>query len=197
MNSVRGFFNKLNLYFVALGLLLAVDIFFGVRYALAWEAIRSDQSSAFVQQEILYGQLRAQMAHLNDLPKKVDTADADAQKFYDARIAPNYSTMLAQLMDAAEKDHVQLSRSGYAQGAAIPGLMEVNIDAALSGPYTNTMHFINDIERDRDHVFFIIDGITLTGQQGGMVNLRLKLTTYLRSDATDLPPVNNPDEEAR
>ncbi|MGC2621424.1 MAG: hypothetical protein WA414_20435 [Acidobacteriaceae bacterium] len=197
MNSVRGFFNKLNLHFVALGLLLAVDIFLGVRYALAWEAIRSDQSSAFVQQEILYGQLRAQMAHLNDLPKKVDTADADAQKFYDARIAPNYSTMLAQLMDAAEKDHVQLSRSGYAQARAIPGLTQVNIDAALSGPYTNTMHFINDIERDRDHVFFIIDGITLTGQQGGMVNLRLKLTTYLRSDATDLPPVNNPDEEAR
>jgi hypothetical protein len=46
-------------------------------------------------------------------------------------------------------------------------------------------------------VFFIINGITLTGQQGGLVNLRLKLTTYLRSDATDLPPANNPDEEAR
>ena len=71
--------------------------------------------------------------------------------------------MLAQLMDAAEKDHVQLSRSGYAQGRAIPGLMEVSIDAALSGPYTDTMHFINDIERDRNHVFFIINGITLKG----------------------------------
>jgi type IV pilus assembly protein PilO len=197
MNSVRELFTKLNLHFAALGVILVLDIFIGVRYGLAWEAIRSDQSNAFVQQQILYGQLRAQMEHLTDLPKKVDTADQDAQKFYEARISPNYSTMLAQLMDAAEKDHVQLSRSGYAQARAIPGLMEVSIDAALSGPYTDTMHFINDIERDRNHVFFIIDGITLTGQQGGMVNLRLKLKTYLRSDATDLPLANNPDEEAR
>jgi hypothetical protein len=49
------------------------------------------------------------------------------------------------------------------------------------------MHFINGIERDKDHVFFIINGVTLNGQQGGLVNLRLRMTTYLRAGATDLP----------
>ena len=49
------------------------------------------------------------------------------------------------------------------------------------------MHFINDLERDKDHVFFIIDGVTLTGQQGGLVNLRLKLSTYIQAGANDLP----------
>jgi type IV pilus assembly protein PilO len=180
-------FSKLNLHLAALGVVLAVDVFIGVRFALAWQAIRADQSSAFVQQQLRYGQLRAQMQHLNGLPQKVDAADGDAQTFYQERIAPNYSTMLAQLMDTAEKDHVQLSRSGYAQDAAIPGLTDVRIDAGLSGQYTDMMHFINDVERDKDHVFFLIDGITLTGQQGGLVNLRLRLETYLRSDATDLP----------
>lgn len=186
MNS-RRLFTKLNLHFVLLGLALALDIFIGVRFALAWRAIRSGQSDAYVQQELRYGQLQAQMQHLNGLPKKVEMADADAQKFYDARIAPNYSTMLAQLMDTAEKDHVQLSRSGYAPEAAIDGLAAVRIDAGLSGQYAEMMHFINDLERDKDHVFFIIDGITFTGQQGGLVNLRLRLTTYLRADANDLP----------
>lgn len=188
MNGAK-LFTKLNLHFVLLGAVLALDIFIGVRFGLAWEAIQSNRSSGFVQEELRYGQLEAQMRHLHDLPGKVSQANEDAQKFYDARIAPNYSTMLAQLMDTAAKDHVQLSRSGYAPPArAIDELLEVRIDAGLSGQYSDLMHFINDLERDKDHVFFIIDGVTLTGQQGGLVNLRLQMRTYLRADATDLPP---------
>jgi len=181
---------KLNLHFALLGLVLAVDVFFAVKFGLAWEAIRSGQSGAYVQQELRYGQLEAQMQHLNGLPARVEDARKGAQAFFDARIAPNYSTMLAQLMDKAEKDHVQLSRSGYTPTPSVDGLTEVRIDAGLSGQYTDLMHFINDLERDKDHVFFIIDGVTFTGQQGGLVNLRLRLRTYLQAGATDLPPAS-------
>ncbi|MGA8110129.1 MAG: hypothetical protein WBD46_16700 [Acidobacteriaceae bacterium] len=181
-------FTRLNLHFLLLGAVLALNIFLGVRFALAWRAIRSGQSSAYVQQELRYGQLEAQMRHLNGLPGKVEQADLDAQKFYDARIAPTDSTMLAQWGQVAAKDHVRLSHAGYAAPATIDGLLEVRIDAGLSGQYTDLMHFINDIERDKDHVFFIIDNVTLTGQQGGLVNLRLRLTTYLRANGTALPP---------
>ncbi|HLJ78441.1 MAG TPA: hypothetical protein VKT75_13545 [Acidobacteriaceae bacterium] len=187
MNGRRGFFTKLNLHFIALGLVLAGVIFVGVRFALAWSAIRSEQSSTFTEEEIRYGQLKAQMARLNGLPEKVQAADQDAQKFYEARIAPNYSTMIGQLDGTAEKDHVRLTRSAYAPAPAIQGLTEVNIDAGLSGQYSDMMHFINDIERDRNHVFFLIKGVTFTGQQGGLVNLRIRLTSYLRSDAADIP----------
>lgn len=188
MKRMGDLFTKLNLHFAGLALLLLLDIFIGVRFALAWQAIRSDQSGAFVQQQIRYGQLQAQMQHLNDLPHKVDQADVDAQNFYGVRIAPNYSTVIAQLDGTAAKDQVRLSRAAFGEGHAIEGLTELRIDAGLSGTYTQLMHFINDIERDKDHVFFIIDGVTLTGQQGGLVNLRLKLTTYIREGATDLPP---------
>jgi hypothetical protein len=187
-------FTRLNLHFALLGIVVIADVVLAVKFGLAWEAIRSGQSGAYVQEELRYGQLAAQMQHLNGLPKKVETADGDAQKFYDARIAPNYSTMLAQLLGTAEKDHVQLSRSGYAGETALPGLTEVRIDAGLSGQYTEMVHFINDLERDKDHVFFIIDGVTFTGQQGGMVNLRLRLRAYLQAGATDLPPA--PDNNA-
>jgi type IV pilus assembly protein PilO len=40
------------------------------------------------------------------------------------------------------------------------------------------VQFINAVERDRQ--FFVINGINLTGQQTGQVNLRMHLTTYLR-----------------
>lgn len=188
MNSLRRYFTQLNLHLFVLGLIVAVDIFIGVRYALAWSAIRSGQSSAFAQQEIRYGMLSGQMKHLNGLPKKVKQSDADAQKFYDARIAPNYSTIAAQLDGTAVKDQVRLARDEYSPSSAIEGLTAVRIDAGLSGQYTNLMHFINDLERDKSHVFFIIDDIAFTGQEGGLVNLRLRLTTYLRAGAPDQPP---------
>lgn len=188
MKRAGRIFTKLNVHFAVLVVLVAVDIFIAVDFALAWRAIRSNQSSEFTQQQIRYGQLQAQMQHLSDLPHKVKVADQDAQKFYDARIAPNYSTIEAALSSAATRNHVLYSRATYAPAPAIEGLTEVRIDAGMSGEYSGLMHFINDVERDRDHVFFIIDGVTFTGQQGGMVNLRLKLTTYMRAGATDLPP---------
>jgi len=45
------------------------------------------------------------------------------------------------------------------------------------------MQFINGLERSK--TFFLIDALTLTGQQGGMVNLRLRLTTYQRSNSSE------------
>lgn len=190
MNRLRSLFTLLNLHFLGLGLIVVLDIFIGVRFALAWRAIRSNQSAEFIQQQLRYGQLQAQMQHLNGLPKKVDQSDLDAHKFFDQRIAPNYSTIVAELDGAAEKDQVRLSRAAYGQAPAVDGLTELRIDAGLSGEYTSLMHFINDIERDKNHVFFIIDNITLTGQQGGLVNLRLRLTSYLRAGARDLPPTS-------
>jgi type IV pilus assembly protein PilO len=185
---------KLNLYVVLLALVVAADVFIGVRFALAWRAIRSNQSGEFIQQEARLQQLESQMKHLNGLPQKVDAADVAAQKFYSARIAPNYSTVLAQLGAVAAKNNVRLSRAAYAQNAAPSGLTELRIDAGLSGQYSDLMRFINGLERDKDHVFFIINGVTLNGQQGGLVNLRLRLTTYLRGGATDLPAGTGSDE---
>ena len=53
------------------------------------------------------------------------------------------------------------------------------MDASLSGDYRPLVLFINGLERDK--MFFLIDGVTLTGQQSGTVGLRLRLTTYLRA----------------
>lgn len=187
MTSLRQYFTKLNLHLLILGLILAADIFFGVRYAMAWSAIRSGQSGNFAQEEIHWAQLTAQMKHLDGLPDKVKKSDIDAGIFYQNRIAPNYSTIAAQLDGTAVKDQVRLARDEYAQAYALDGLTQVDIDAGLSGQYTDLMHFINDLETDKDHVFFIIRSIAFTGQQGGLVNLRLRLTTYLRPGATDIP----------
>jgi len=57
-------------------------------------------------------------------------------------------------------------------------LTQVNIDASVSGDYRPVVQFINAIERDK--IFFVVTGVNLTGEQTGQVNLRIRLTTYLR-----------------
>ena len=52
------------------------------------------------------------------------------------------------------------------------------MDAGISGEYPQIMRFVNGLERDQ--TFFVIRTMTLTGQQGGLVNLRLRVSTWLR-----------------
>lgn len=190
MKNLRSWFTLLNLHLAGAAVLAALVLTLAIKAGLAVHAASATDSASYQREQIRSVQLRAQMAHLQGLPQKVDQSRADAEHFYENRIAPNYSTIAEQLGGTAIKDQVRLSRAEYSPSPAIDGLTEVRIDANLSGDYTPLMHFINDLERDKDHVFFIIDGVTFTGQQGGLVNLRLKLSTYLQAGATDLPPTS-------
>ena len=67
------------------------------------------------------------------------------------------------------------------------------MDASLSGEYAPLMHFINGLERSK--TFFLINGLTLTGSQGGLVNLRLRLITYLH--AADLNSSLRPSRQTK
>lgn len=188
MKDLRRWFTVLNLHLAIVAALLVMVFALAIKTALAFHAAGELNSASYQQQEIRYEQLHAEMGHLQGLPQKVNGAHDDAGHFYEARIAPNYSTIAEQLGSAAVKNQVRLSNTRYAPSPAIDGLTEVRIDASLSGDYTPMMHFINDLERDKAHVFFIIDGLTFTGQQGGLVNLRLRLSTFLQAGATDVPP---------
>ena len=66
------------------------------------------------------------------------------------------------------------------------------MDAILNGDYRPLVLFMNSLERDK--MFFLINGVTLTGQQSGIVGLRLKLTTYLRPAKADAGPTKPSDD---
>ena len=54
------------------------------------------------------------------------------------------------------------------------------------------MRFVNGIERDK--TFVIIRSTTFTGQQGGLVNLRMRLSTWLRpADVPSGLPATQPE----
>ncbi len=179
----RNVATLLNIHLGVAILLVLFDLFLAVQLAVAWHDAGQDQSADYASAQATYAQLLSQSHHLEGLPIKIEAARKQGDAFAAARIPANDSTILAELGELSARDHVRLSRAQYTPATAIPGLTEVRIDASLTGQYTDLMHFINDMERDKAHAFFIIRAVTFTGQQGGLVNLRLRITTYMRSDA--------------
>jgi hypothetical protein len=177
----------LNLHIAGVALLLILNLVLGVRLFLAWSTLRAAGPEQLQQQQITYRALQLEMSPLRGLPQKVDLSRTQADAFYAARFPSEYSTISATINDLATKNSVRLTNLAYTPRPALAGLAELRLDASLSGEYAPLMHFINGLERSK--TFFLISGLTLTGQQGGLVNLRLRLITYLQAAGLNqLPP---------
>jgi hypothetical protein len=119
---------------------------------------------------------------LRGLDAKLAAATAESDRFYVDRLPGSDSEVAGELGVLTKKTGVRLTGAGYSHEpvlAASPNaLTAVRIDARLSGDYRPLVLFLNSLERDK--MFFVITGVTLTGQQTGTVNLRLRLSTYER-----------------
>jgi type IV pilus assembly protein PilO len=150
---------------------------------VAWHESHSDQTAQYESDMATYAVLEAQEHNLKALPAQLNRSQAQAAQFIAGRVPKSDSEVLAELGVLKDRDHVLLSRASYSFRPAIPGLLEMQIDGNVSGGYSSVMHFINDLERDKDHAFFTLRSITLTGEQNGQVNLRVRMTTYMQADA--------------
>jgi len=175
----------LNLHIAGVALLLILNLVLAVRLFLAWSTLHSASDDQLQQQQIAYRGLQLEMAPLHGLPQKVTYSRAQADEFYSTRFPSQYSTISAAINDLASKNAVRLTNLAYSPAPAPAGLVEIRMDASLSGEYSSVMHFINGMERSK--TFFLITGLTLTGQQGGLVNLRLKVLTYMHGDGGKQP----------
>ena len=180
--------SPLTWHYLAFAVLLIAVIGLSVRFALDWAATSGSSADALAAKTVQMRVLDLETAPLRGLDKRVADSRAQMQAFYAERIPPNYSSINRRLGELGVKSGVRLSRVQYTQGKPGPDLTEISMDAAITGDYPQIMHFANDLERD--HIFFVVRGLTLTGQQGGLVNLRLQVSTWLRpSDVpTGLPP---------
>jgi type IV pilus assembly protein PilO len=190
-----GTFNLLNAHIAAVAVLAIANLVLLVQLGLAWHTLREDRPE---QLEVKRSDLRMaelQAKPLRNLPERVTASTKGAEHFYDARVPGADSAILSELGALATKANVRMSRGQYAFAPVLHDVTEVRMDETVSGEYADLIRFINSVERDK--MFFVINGLTLTGQQGGLVNLRLKVTTYLRgSDLEHLQPITTGDESA-
>jgi Tfp pilus assembly protein PilO len=195
MKSLRSLMSLLNLHFAGVALLLILNLVLAVRLFLAWSTLHSASADQLSQQQTALRALQLEMSPLKGLPQKVDVSRTQANEFFGARFPAAYSTISATVYDLASKNSVHVTNLSYTPARAPEGLVELRMDASLTGEYAPLMHFINGLERSK--TFFLINGLTLTGQQGGLVNLRLRVNTYLHaSNANQLVPPVQGDEAA-
>jgi Tfp pilus assembly protein PilO len=170
--------SPLTWHYVAFAVLLVAVIALTVRFAMDWAATSSHNAEAMASRQIQLKALELQTAPLRGLDKRIDKTRDQIKEFYKDRIPANYSSISAEVGSLEVKSGVRLTRLNYAQKAPSDGLSEITLDAGVTGEYPQIMRFINSLERDK--IFFVTRGMGLTGQQGGTVNLRLLLSTWLR-----------------
>jgi Tfp pilus assembly protein PilO len=187
--------SPLTWHYAGFAVLLALVIGLAVRLGLDWSATNDRSADALAGKQVQLKALDLATAPLRGLDKRVDDSRAQMDDFYTRRIPPNYSSIATRIGDLQVNSGVRLSRVQYTQGAAGTDLTEISMDAGISGNYSQIMRFVNSLERDQ--TFFVIRAMGLTGQQGGLVNLRLRVSTWLRpadAEASGLPPTPEPSD---
>ena len=154
-------------------------------------AISSSSAEAYASKQVELKATEMQTAPLRGLDKRVVESRDHIKTFYAERLPSNYSSFAIPFGELQVKSGVHVTRIGYSQGKPGPDLTEIFIDANLIGDYPQIMRFVNSLERSK--TFFVVRQMNLTGQQGGSVNLRLQVSTWMLNDAaaaSGLPKAN-------
>jgi hypothetical protein len=159
-------------------LMLALVIALGARFVLDWMATNGRSASVLAQKQTQQRVLDIETQPLRGLEQRVSDSRTQMVDFYRRRIPANYSTIDSRLGELAVKAPVRLTRVQYTQLPPGADLTEIRMDANITGEYPQIMRFVNSLERSE--LFFVIRAMALTGQQGGMVSLRLQVSTWMR-----------------
>jgi Tfp pilus assembly protein PilO len=182
--------SPLTWHIAGVSVLLLLTIGLALRFGLDWAATNSSSTDALAGKQVELKALSMETAPLRGLDRRVEESRSRIQAFYDKRIPRNYSSIATRIGEVQVKSGVRLSRVQYTQGLPGSDLTEIQMDAGISGDYAQIMRFVNSLERDQ--TFFVIRTMSLTGQQGGLVNLRLRVSTWLRpadAAASGLPAI--------
>lgn len=178
----RALLTAVNLHYAGAAALLVIVLYMAAHLLFLSESLKEHNADALNQQRTSLTTARLQAQPLRGLDAKLAASTEDADEFYDDRLPYAESQVLTEVGHLAQKTGVRWANAQYAQQPVLNGeyaLTELHIDASVSGDYRPVVEFINNLERDK--MFFVVNGIGLSGQQTGLVNLRIRLTTYLRT----------------
>ena len=187
---LQGLLTPLNYHIAGAVVLLLLCVYLAVRLLLL-----SGNTGTAGDEAIVAAQARVAAAEISARPlrgvdTKLQSSDAEAARFYAERLPYAYSDVAAQLGALAKRDNVRLSRASYVGALPSDGATELRIDASATGEYRSLAQFINGLERDRS--FFLIENLALSGAQNGLVNLQMRIGTYIRE-----PMVTTAAEQAQ
>lgn len=130
--------------------------------------------------EQLQAELQAKSAAnapLLGIDRKLGDAQGEIASFFQDRLPSSYASISERLGAIASENGVSLATGQYKAGSSgVPGLERMVIQASITGDYLHAVKFINATEREK--MFMVIDGVSLTQQQGGMVQLQIRIEAF-------------------
>lgn len=168
----------------AIAVLAAIDVAALVYLALPLRAGAAQPAQVQQTAEEQYRQLSRTTVPLRGIDQKLTKAQKDDAAFMEQRLPSRYSDVLEELGKVAAANHITITTVTYkTRPEKLLDIDDLEMHAGLDGQYVNLVKFMNALERDK--MFFIIDSIGLTeqnGQRAGEVRLDMKLDTYLRAN---------------
>jgi type IV pilus assembly protein PilO len=192
----RSLLTAVNLHFAGVAALCVLNLYLAVHLGYVVQQLHANNADAIAQQHVTQRAAEIAALPLRGLDVKLVKSTEDADKFYAQRLPYAYSQVAAELGVLTKQQNVRLTRVQYAQKPALSGsgeLNEVTMDTSISGDYRPLVQLINALERDR--MFFNINSLTFTGANNGQVNLRMRITTYLRQPGAKEPLADVPEAD--
>ena len=118
-----------------------------------------------------------------DLTKTVGEFNTFEKSFLPA--STGYSAVASEVGELAKKAGLRTQGISFHQ-VEVKGrpLLEIQMDAQVSGPYTAVVKFLNGLQRSQD--VYVVDSLALaTQEQGnsGEIRVNVHMRTYFRADA--------------
>jgi Tfp pilus assembly protein PilO len=114
---------------------------------------------------------------LQGIDRKLVDAQGEIANFYRDRLPSSYASISERLGAIASETGVSLTTGQYrAVPSGAPGLEHLLISASITGDYLHAVKFINATERES--MFFVVDGVSLTQQQGSTVQLQIRIEAF-------------------
>jgi Tfp pilus assembly protein PilO len=174
-------------FMFVLGVLVAVDLLLIVYLFLPG----SSPSSKLAQEQSLQEQekvLMREVAPLKGIDKKLAQTRLDVSKFYEQKIPSQFSQISQHLEKLTQESGVitpqgirytqEKNSNGPNEKSDLPDVHRVGIETTVTGEYAKVARFINAMEQDK--FIFIIDQISLTSQESGVISLQIKAQTFLK-----------------
>src|SRR5579863_1304254 len=179
---------------IGMAALVVVDV---VALAIFFSPLVGSETSRNEQLAQLWKELQMktrEVEPLKGLDKKIPVARTEINEFYKDRFSAQQSDISGDLGKLAQESGVKISEIKYKEkqdeenGSAketqgvdpsLVGLRKVQIEAGFDGNYLQLIRFVNGLERNR--LLFLVDSVELGGQENGVVQLKMKLETYLKT----------------
>lgn len=170
-------------FFTILTVLAVIDLIL-VGYLL-WPG--SGNASRKAREEALKTQehdLSMQVAPLKDIDQKLLQTRADIAALNKQDIPNHWSEISSQLDKLTQQAGVVPEYIHYTPESSsekkneLPDVQPISIETSVTGQYGKVAGFINSLEQDK--LLFIIQQVTLSGREGGLVTLQIKFQTFLK-----------------